>query len=212
MKNLIDELHKLDEYEYNVSSDFADKVMNNIKKNKTSNKMNCVISLVSVGMVACLAVFMFSNTNIKVSFDNKETENQTYNTGKYDLTVADVMLDNSNIKESNTGANELRQELKAETESANINQLNQEKDVDNSLLKNESNIMESVSGNSLNQIAREEVYDLIENALKAANYRYERVELGFEVRATKDEISKLLKDNSNYIIEEKEGYVLIKIK
>lgn len=213
MKNLIDELHKLDEFEYTVSSDFSKRVMKNIKKDKTSNKISYVISLASVGMVACLSVFMFYNSNIKVSFDeNMESENQTYNTGKYDLALADVTTDNANIKESNTGVNGLKQELRAEADSANVNQLKTGDVAHNESFKNDSNIKESVSDNSLSEGANEEAFESIENALKTAKYRYEKVDVGFEVRATKDEISKLLKEISNYIIEEKEGYVLIKLK
>ncbi len=211
MKNLIDELHKLDEFEYTVSSDFSKKVMTKIKKDKTSNKISYVISLASVGMVACLAVFMFSNTNVKVGFDNKESENQTYNTGKYDLSVADVMLDNSSMSDSNKKeSHELKTELRAEATNNSV--LEKEKDSNKDSLKNEANIMELVSDNSLNQDDKEEAFKLIENILKTAKHRYERVDVGFEVRATKDEISKLLKEISNYSIEEKEGYVLIKLK
>lgn len=95
MKNLMEELRNLDEYEYKVSANFSKKVMRNIKKSKTANRFSNVISLASIGVVACLAVVLFSNSNIKSNFlnfadkDSAENlkENQAVNsaTSYYDV-------------------------------------------------------------------------------------------------------------------------------
>ena len=70
MKNLIDELHELNNDEYKVSEDFSKRVMKKIRKDKNRNKLNYVISLASVGVVACLAVVLFHNSSLKSNVFN----------------------------------------------------------------------------------------------------------------------------------------------
>ena len=60
MKNLLDELHKLDEVEYSVSNDFSKKVVSKINK---GNKIIVLKRVTSVAMVACLAGFAVFMTN-----------------------------------------------------------------------------------------------------------------------------------------------------
>lgn len=199
MKNLIDELHKLDEYEYNVSSDFSKRVMKNIKKDKTSNKLGYVISLASVGMVACLAVILFNNSNIKTNFDNNmKAESQIYNSGMYDLASVDSSVENY----SKSGSNSVvKDDSILETGNVSTNEV-----------KVEVSDFQNSNNNALRKENSGEYFESIENLLKNAEYRYEKTDEGFEVRGTKDEINEILKDFINISIEEKQGYVLIRIK
>jgi len=68
MKNLIDELHELENYNYDVSNDFSEKVMKKIKKDK--NKASYAVSILTTGAIACLAILVCTNSNIRNKFTN----------------------------------------------------------------------------------------------------------------------------------------------
>ena len=89
MKNLIDELHTLDEYEYKVSPDFSKKVMKEIKKNKNTNKISNVISLASFGVAACLAVVVFANSNMLGRFGAKNESADSINQSELNMAYYD---------------------------------------------------------------------------------------------------------------------------
>ncbi len=60
MKNLLDELHKLNDEKYEVSNDFSKKVISKINKDK---KIIVLKRVTSVAAVACIAVFAVILTN-----------------------------------------------------------------------------------------------------------------------------------------------------
>lgn len=89
MKNLIDELHKLDNENFEVSKDFSKNVMKRIKKEKHLNTFNYVVSLASLGIVACLAAVLFTNTDIKNRFLDL-TERLNYNNSSNEKQESDA--------------------------------------------------------------------------------------------------------------------------
>ncbi len=60
MKNLLDELHKLDDEKFEVSNDFSKKVISKINK---GNKIIVLKRVTSIAAVACVAVFAVVLTN-----------------------------------------------------------------------------------------------------------------------------------------------------
>lgn len=60
MKNLLDELRKLDKYDYNVSSDFKDQVMSEIKKKNILRVTKYAISALSCACILGISVFFVS--------------------------------------------------------------------------------------------------------------------------------------------------------
>ncbi|MBR6253464.1 MAG: hypothetical protein IKR04_06490 [Clostridia bacterium] len=60
MKNLLDELHNLDEEDFEVSKDFSKRIITKINKDKKITLFSRVTSLVAVACVAALAVFVGS--------------------------------------------------------------------------------------------------------------------------------------------------------
>jgi len=64
MKDLIDELHKLDNEEYKVSADFSKKVMRQIKKENRFKMIKYVASLASVACVVGLSFMLIKNNGL----------------------------------------------------------------------------------------------------------------------------------------------------
>lgn len=76
MKNLNEELKKLNEYNYSVSADFSKKVMRKIRKGHLVGSMKYVVSFASLAAVACFAVVLYTNPNLKGKFFKGNVESE----------------------------------------------------------------------------------------------------------------------------------------
>lgn len=220
MKNLIDELHKLDETEYQVSADFSKKVMKKIKKNKNISKINYVISLTSVGAVACLAVVLFNTSNIKSNIFNfigtpKETHQENaindIEMSYYDINNAsepDIEKQHQEDSDKTQSANIIFNEIVADNASmpsSNVQNLREE-----TTTKGEDKLAVSAESEKLIDYNKEDYHKII-SILENAKIEYNLVENALKVKTSKEKIRELLK-NEDLIIEEKEDYILIKLK
>lgn len=62
MKNLIDELNNLGEFEYSVSPDFSKKVMKNIRSQRLLSRVILFSSLASAACVFCLCIIIVNSS------------------------------------------------------------------------------------------------------------------------------------------------------
>ncbi|MBO5143734.1 MAG: hypothetical protein J6C46_12240 [Clostridia bacterium] len=230
MKNLIEELHKLDEYEYNVSENFTKNVMKNIKRDNKTIKFSSVISCASVGIVACLAVIVFSNSSVKESALNSyhaQSAESVVNVAnsiadKMDNTTSDSVNNSTNnfannpinspaVKEDKENVFDNFIVDRMETITAETDKHLELKDAQGSASVNgymENNVVED---NSFRKEENIEKIKKIENIFKAKKIEYKIVDNKVEVKSTIKVISELLKDIENILIEVKEGYVIVKV-
>ncbi len=196
MKNLIEELHKLDDMIYPVSEDFSKKVMKQIKKSKKESKFNYVISLASVGIVACLAVFFVHHTNLKNQsryLNQKEfyQENSIQQHNQDDDLAWDTYLNNQRkdamMNDKISGAIEETQGFPTAINMTSKDKVNAE-------FKEES---------------RMSLQTEIKNILEKANFQVQAIGESLKVKASKEEIVKLLKDYETISIEVQGEYVII---
>ena len=226
MKNLIDELHGLNDDEYKVSADFSKRVMKKIRKDKNRNKLNYVISLASVGVVACLAVVLFNNSSIESNIFNFNNKNEVVDSMKQSL-IADRSFydfdatkdssendkliynqENSNDKAygglENSGIDNNRNGAYSATNvtSEEFKMENSLEDMTNTIEEKEILKQGIVSTNSF-QLQ-------IESLLSQAGLEVEHVENGIKVKSTKEEVENILKEYKNIIIEVQGEYIIIK--
>ena len=217
MKNLMDELHGLNNDEYKVSEDFSKRVMKSIKKSKNTSKLNYVISMATVGVAACLAVVFFYNSNIKSNvFDinRAETaglakENSMVDVAEYNLDTEDSFMrdDKAYI---NSEYND--EDTKGKGVSSALNITNENFEREDSLNANITNDkvenLEKVE--ALKQNQKDLLQEKIEGLLKQAKLDVEAIENGIKVKSTKEKVKDILKDYSDIVIEEQGEYIIIK--
>lgn len=217
MKNLIDELHKLDEYDFKVSEDFSKNVMKKIKRDKSSNKLTYVISLASIGVVACFALVMFNNSDIKNSFMVAESANMQDSNGKENSSIneivfndinkgtnSEVQLENDRVfSNENTVQSAMIPEVDSYDNKTNgVVSINKDS-VDNAFLTDDS-IIKELSG---------DVFAQIEALLTKAEISYEVIDKGIKTKGAKEDIERILKDVIEIVsIEEKDDYIIINKK
>lgn len=206
MKNLIDELHKLDEVEYKVSEDFSKRVMKNIKKAEKTNKFSNVISIASVGLVACLAVFAFHNSDIKTNiFNTQNSNNMEMAESKLDMAQYNN-TDNMIIEEK-----EFMDKLEYSVEATN-DAYNRAEATPESIQKGEVASDSAKLENFVEKAQSGDDYQSLEKALKSANIEYEVVENGIKINATQNEITGILNDFEYIDIDIDGEYIILKIK
>lgn len=222
MKNLIDELHKLDEYDFKVSEDFSKKVMKEIKRDKSSNKLTYVISLASIGVVACFALMMFNNSDIKNSFMVAESANMQDSNGEDNISINEIAYNdinkgtndksfNSEVQLENdrffSAENTMQGAMTPEADSFDnktngVVSINKDS-VDNAFLTDDGLIKE-LSG---------DVFAQIEALLTKAEISYEVIDKGIKTKGAKEDIERILKDVIEIVsIEEKDDYIIINKK
>lgn len=197
MRNLIEELQELNKEEYNVSADFSKRVMKEIKKNKGKNNFKYAISCASVGIVACLAIVLFNNSNINnnlfSSKDNNTTglldQNSMPNDAFNELEEADLYVEDNRIMASLGNEDDLEKS-------------------DFAYMLND-NIVEEKSCITQDSQMNERLLQ-IELILKEANIQVEKVEEGIKVKSTKEKIEDILKEYKDLTIEVQGEYILIK--
>ena len=77
MKDLLDELKKLDDEEFKVSPDFSKNVMKEIKKQDRNKKIMYVTSIASVACVLGISVFLVNRSGMLSSTVNQASEKQS---------------------------------------------------------------------------------------------------------------------------------------
>lgn len=217
MKNLIDELHGLNNDEYKVSEDFSKRVMKKIRKDKNRNKLNYVISLASVGVVACLAVVLFHNSSLKsnvFNFNKNKAESANLmkqSTSVYNLTEEEASMENDKAyrdlenSDIETDKNDMY---------STLNMANKELEKETSLGDNsyitEDKLNTSASPESLLPNQTKSLQVEIEKLLKQAGFIVESLENELKVKATKEEVENILKEYQGTIVEVQGEYIIIK--
>lgn len=212
MKNLVEELHKLDEYQYDVSADFSKKVMHKIQKSKKINKFNNVISFASIGAVACLAVICINHVNVKNNFINSQNEGYITDKNLKNSSMAnnDVARQTESIDKASyndfeniesAGASGLLS-FTSETDGFEPGSTEANK-TSNTLIDNavaeKSNKEELASEKNITEV------------LKKANLTFEQTKEGLKVKIAKKQLEEILKDYQNIALEEQGDYTIIKI-
>ena len=221
MKNLIDELHELNNDEYKVSEDFSKRVMKKIRKDKNRNKLNYVISLASVGVVACLAVVLFHNSSLKSNvFNFNKNKAESTNLMKQSL-VAGTSMYNLTEEEASMEDDKAYRDLEnsdIETDKndmySTLNMANKELEKETSLGDNsyitEDKLNTSPSPESLLPNQTKSLQVEIEKLLKQAGFIVESLENELKVKATKEEVEDILKEYQGTIVEVQGEYIIIK--
>ena len=221
MKNLIDELHELNNDEYKVSEDFSKRVMKKIRKDKNRNKLNYVISLASVGVVACLAVVLFHNSSLKSNvFNFNKNKAESTNLMKQSL-VAGTSMYNLTEEEASMEDDKAYRDLEnsdIETDKndmySTLNMANKELEKETSLGDNsyitEDKLNTSPSPESLLPNQTKSLQVEIEKLLKQAGFIVESLENELKVKATKKEVENILKEYQGTIVEVQGEYIIIK--
>ena len=221
MKNLIDELHGLNNDEYKVSEDFSKRVMKKIRKDKNRNKLNYVISLASVGVVACLAVVLFHNSSLKSNvFNFNKNKAESTNLMKQSL-VAGTSMYNLTEEEASMEDDKAYRDLEnsdIETDKndmySTLNMANKELEKETSLGDNsyitEDKLNTSPSPESLLPNQTKSLQVEIEKLLKQAGFIVESLENELKVKATKEEVEDILKEYQGTIVEVQGEYIIIK--
>lgn len=213
MKNLIDELHNLDEYEYKVSSDFSKKVMKEIKKNKNTNKISNVISLASFGAAACLAVVVFANSNLIGRFGAKNESADSINQSELNMAYYDSL--------GNYATNDSEMKIQEEVtemdfgnlvapEAASTNSVINDKIeyTDDLEVEKDSSTKENITNTARGEKIKD--YNEILKVLNQADVEAEIIDNGIKAKATKEKIEDLLKNYNNITVEEEGEYAIIK--
>lgn len=218
MKNLNEELKKLNEYNYSVSADFSKKVMRRIRKGHLVGSMKYVVSFASLAAVACFAVVLYTNPNLKGKFfkGNVESEymfisemNQSAipnssSKNDYMMNDAEIYQDiTENIKDNQSDSILFEEETKGTNRVENtvvedkfeMNGFTSETD---KMGTSESYIPNAVAGSQKNK--KEELI----SKLKKAGFDVTESETGLQVKASKEEMQELedLLKNENVKIEE----------
>ena len=217
MKKLNEELHKLDEYNFNVSPDFSKKVMKKIRRGHITNRLQYVVSLASLAAVACFAVVICKDSSVlnRVLGENQQKENMA--------SFYDIIIPSSQDDVSKNSFNEIKEEDK---DSNNIQMEGVEYDKNlsvgaNNLLEQPNNtnmVKEEIRNETDSKIedlnvidsSRIQYEEKIIQIIKDAKFSVEKVAEGLKVNAKKQEIKELLK-NENVEIEELKDGVLVKV-
>ena len=77
MKNLVDELNKLDDVQYSVSPDFSKNVIKKAKQNNNWTNIITFASIASAACVVCFCVFYLYNTGSQDSAQSVSTYNKS---------------------------------------------------------------------------------------------------------------------------------------
>lgn len=210
MKNLIEELHNLDEYEYKVSPDFSKRVMKEIKKSKNTSNISRVISLASFGAAACFAVVVFSNSNLLGRFGAKTESVDNANNiemAYYDSLVGASAADNIQNDSKEDSIEFALDDYMLPQATTQFNSAN-DAIKDESIEKTE---FDTLVKETL-EVYRNDKQDFKEivKILKDANIDVEEHDYILKAKATKEKVQELLKEYENITIEEKGEYVLIK--
>lgn len=164
MKNINEELHRLNRYEYNVSEDFSKRVMKRIQKDKFSIKLKRVIPFASLTVAACLIVMVYTKVGvddgikmnaISTNFSSEELEKESSNLDSISSYDEAQVLPN----EKSNGM----QEMYKVTEDAI--QGNERAENIISVLKQVGYQVESIEGGLKIKAAKEEIQDLFEEEL-----------------------------------------------
>lgn len=219
MKNLIDELHELDNYEYKVSKDFSKNVMKAIKKEK--NKFNYAISIASVGIVACFALIAVTNANFKSNIFNFVTESAdnyaqvdvTENEVNYDL-ADEIKSDDSILSDfaftpqvDNTNGTVMQEAMGTKAPSIASDSTSNNKMEE--IVAEKDSVQNSLASDLLRE---DEKIDEIVNTLKKAGIDMKVDDGEIEVEVTKEKVEKILEAFENIEIIEEGKIVIIKVK
>lgn len=223
MKNLVDELHKLDEVEFKVSEDFSKNVMKRIRKEETTSKITKVIPWASFGIAACLALVIVTNSNVKLNlFDGaKESADNSINQASvYENETENVednkmptysYLDNSKeifTSETDGASNAVNDSVSKE----NFTQSTFE-EIKKGDLSSDSVLLESVTTGAANRVKlnKEKLSDM-KLLIEKANLEVEEIEEGLKVKASKDKVKDVLLEYTDISIETQKEYVIVKCK
>lgn len=104
MKNMLDELRKLDEQEeYEVPIEFREKVITRILKEKSSNKLKYIIPACSAAVVGFIVIFSVSlnkfdrEINLESGIQNEYVSDETVELASEDSTYDDLAIVQKNI-------------------------------------------------------------------------------------------------------------------
>ena len=222
MKNLIDELHELDEVEFKVSEDFSKNVMKRIQKEENLTKVsNKVIPWASLGIVACLALVVVTNANVKINLfgvAQESADNSVNQASAYE----DKVEDSDNLKMPTYDfSDSLKEDFTPEAENA-INTVNdsvlKQNSTTNVLEENikaetDSAPLESVTTGSTNRVqANKEKLSDIKSLIEKAKLEVEEIEDGLKVKASKDKVKDVLIEYTDITIETQNEYVIVRCK
>lgn len=214
MKNLNEELRNLNEYDYKVSTDFSKKVMKKIRRNHLLDSMKYVVSWVSIGAVACFAVVIYTNPNLKLPFFKGAAESQDFALleDKANASVNNSSMNDSfeSIKDSNTNSF-----LQIYEDSKELNRI--ENSIDNKMEFDaiiSENEKQEIPETSIKETAGASQANKIESLiqkLSKAGFVVTKVENGLKINASKEEKEKLqdlLKDEDVELEEQKEQFFI----
>lgn len=196
MKNLIEELNKLDQEQYNISENFSENVMKKINKQAKTNVISKVIPWASLGIAACMAVVMFTNSNVKNNFENfKES--------------SDSSVEQENIIQINDVNMSLYDDLSSSAPSAGLSEEIYKEEISTDMTGFEQNRNEEA--NKFNE--QYKILTVIKALIEDAKIEVEEVDEGLKVKASKDKIKDVLMDYDNVIIETQDDEcVIVKLK
>lgn len=234
MKNLNEELRKLDEYNVRVSSDFSKKVMKKIRKGSFTNQLRYVVSFASVAAVACFAVVLYSNSDLKdkffatknhdsefqVSESNNMNGNMSYQDTNHFLEGKDnYIFDSMESVKENLPLSDASEDFEAEDNKmfsdseSRVDGTN----IDSVHIQSENDSMKPASNGAVanSTVKVEENNDKLKKILQIlqkAEFQVEEIENGLKVKATKKEVTDTLEEVEDLEFEEEEGYVILKLK
>ena len=222
MKNLIDELHDLDEVEFKVSEDFSKNVMKRIQKEENISKVsNKVIPWASLGIAACLAVVVVTNANVKINLFDAAQESANNSVSQASV-YEDKIEGTDNLKMPTYDfSDSLKEEIVPEstgdlnTVNDSVLKQNAATNVFEEIKKDDSDsaTIESVTTGSANRVqANKEKLSDIKALIEKAKLEVEEIEDGLKVKASKDKVKDVLIEYTEITIETQNEYVIVRCK